>query len=183
MTAAIALLRAVNVAGSGKVSMAELAKLLTKLGYGNVKTLLQSGNVVFTSNAKADAKMEAALEAAVAKALGVNPAFVVRTAAEWEAIIASNPFPDAAKDDPSHLVVMAFKSAPKPADVNALQAAVVGREIVHASGKNVYISYPDGIGTSKLTNAVIERKLRVAGTARNWNTVLKLAAAAAAIAL
>jgi uncharacterized protein (DUF1697 family) len=181
LTKVIALLRAVNVAGNGKVSMAELTKLLTKLGYGNVKTLLQSGNVVFTAKEKADAKLEATLEAAVAKALGANAAFVVRTAAEWDAIVSSNPFPEAATADPSHLVVMAFKSALKPADVTALQAAIAGRETVYAIGKNLYIIYPDGIGTSKLTNALIERKLGVAGTARNWNTVLKLAAAAAVL--
>jgi uncharacterized protein (DUF1697 family) len=181
MTTVIALLRAVNVGGSGKVSMAELTKLLTKLGYGHVKTLLQSGNVVFTAKEKADAKLEATLEAAVAQAFGVNAAFVVRTAAEWDTIIADNPFRKAAVDDPSHLVVMAFKSALKPTDVKALEAAIVGREIVQAIGKNAYIIYPDGIGTSKLTNALIERKLGVAGTARNWNTVLKLAAAAAVL--
>ncbi len=76
---------------------------------------------------------------------------------------------------------MTFKSAPKAEDVAALQAAIAGRETVTAAGKQLYLVYPDGIGTSKLTNAVIERKLGLTGTARNWNTVLKLAAAAAAL--
>jgi uncharacterized protein (DUF1697 family) len=181
VTAVVALLRAVNVGGTGKVAMADLAKLLVRLRFTGVKTLLQSGNAVFASPEAADAALEAKLEAAVAKSLGVTTEFFVRSAREWNAIIANNPYPDAAKNDPSHLVVMTFKSAPKAADVAALQAAIAGRETVTAIGKNAYFVYPDGIGTSKLTNAVIERKLGRNGTARNWNTVLKLAAAAAAL--
>ena len=177
MTRAIALLRAVNVGGTGKLPMAELAKLLTKLGYTEVKTILQSGNAVFTCAVKADAKLETALEAAIAKAFGLQTAVVVRSAAEWDAITGGNPFADAAANDPSHLVVMPCKSAPSAANVKALQAAIIGRETVQAVGKQLYITYPDGIGDSRLTSAVIERKLGVAGTARNWNTVQKIAAA------
>jgi uncharacterized protein (DUF1697 family) len=177
MTHAIALLRAVNVGGTGKLTMAELAKLLTKLGYTGVKTLLQSGNVVFACMEKGDAKLEATIETAIAKAFGITTAVYVRTAAEWDAMIAANPFPDAAKSDPSRFHVMAFKSAPSAANVKALQAAIAGNETVHAVGKHLYMIYPDGMGNSKLTNAVIDRKLGLTGTARNWNTVLKLAAA------
>jgi uncharacterized protein (DUF1697 family) len=179
MTRVIALLRAVNVGGTGKVAMPELCKLLTGLRFTGVKSLLQSGNVVFGCAEPAGAALEAKLEAAVAKKLGVQTAFFVRTAGEWDAIVAHNPYPDAARDDPSHLVVMCFKSALAAKDVAALQAAITGRETVKANGKQAYFTYPDGIGTSKLTNAIIERKLGQAGTARNWNTVLKLAAAAA----
>jgi uncharacterized protein (DUF1697 family) len=178
VTRVIALLRAVNVGVTGKMPMAELSRVLTKLGYTGVKTVLQSGNAVFTCAASADAKLEATLEAAVANAFGAQTAFFVRSAAEWDAIIAANPFSATAQDDPSHLVVMTSKSAPAAANVTALHAAIAGRERIHAIGKQLYIAYPDGIGTSKLTSAVIERKLGVAGTARNWNTVLKLAAAA-----
>jgi uncharacterized protein (DUF1697 family) len=179
MTRAVALLRAVNVGGTGKLPMAELAKLLAKLGYTEVKTILQSGNAVFTCAANADAKLEAALEAAIATAFGLQTAIVARSAAEWDAVIAANPCGDAAASDPSHLVVMPCKSAPSAANVTALQAAIAGRETVHAVGKQLYITYPDGIGDSKLTSAVIERKLGVAGTARNWNTVQKIALALA----
>ena len=179
MTPIIALLRAVNVGGTGKVAMPELCKLLTALRFTGVKSLLNSGNVVFGTNEPAGAALETKLEAAVAKKLGVPATFYVRTAREWDAIVANNPYPDAARNDPSHLVVMYFKSAVAAKDVAALQAAVTGRETVEANGKQAYFVYPDGIGTSKLTNAVIERKLGQSGTARIWNTVLKLAAAAA----
>jgi len=182
VTRAIALLRAVNVGGTKAVAMPALCKLLTGLGYTGVKSLLQSGNVVFGCSGPANAALEAKLETAVARGLGVETAFFVRNASEWDAIVANNPYPDAAREDPSHLVVMAFKSAPAARDVAALQAAIAGRETVTAIGKQAYIVYPDGIGTSKLTNALIERKLGLTGTARNWNTVLKLAAAAALLA-
>jgi uncharacterized protein (DUF1697 family) len=179
VSACVALLRAVNVGGTGKVPMPDLCKLLASLGLRDVKSLLQSGNVIFATDGPAGAALEAKLEAAVAKKFGVQTAFYVRTAREWNAIAAHNPYPDAARDDPSHLVVMCFKAPLAAKDVAALQAAITGRETVQADGREAYFVYPDGIGTSKLTNAVIERKLGAAGTARNWNTVLKLAAAAA----
>ena len=181
MTRVVALLRAVNVGGTGKVLMSELCAVLTGLGFTGVRSLLQSGNVVFGCTGSANAALEAKLEATVAARLGVKTEFFVRNAREWDAIVTDNPYPRAAKDDPSHLVVMTFKSTPAAKDVAALQAAIVGRETVTASGKQAYFVYPDGIGTSKLTNAVIERTLGLTGTARNWNTVLKLAAAVAAL--
>jgi uncharacterized protein (DUF1697 family) len=93
-------------------------------------------------------------------------------------IVESNPFPKEAKTDPGHLVAMCLKETPETADVRALQAAIAGPEIVRAKGSHLYIVYPAGIGTSRLTNAFIERKLGTRGTARNWNTVLKLQALA-----
>jgi uncharacterized protein (DUF1697 family) len=179
VTRVVALLRAVNVGGTKAVSMPALCKLLAGLGYTGVKSLLASGNLVFGCSGPANASLEAKLEAAVAKGLGVQTAFFVREAREWDAVVANNPYLDAARDDPSHLVVMAFKSPPAAEDVAALQAGIAGRETVAAVGRHAYLVYPDGIGTSKLTNALIEGKLGLAGTARNWNTVLKLAAAAA----
>ncbi len=76
---------------------------------------------------------------------------------------------------------MVFKRAPKPADVEALRAAITGREVVEAVGAHAYLVYPDGIGRSRLTTALIERTLGTRGTGRNWNTVLKLAALAASL--
>jgi uncharacterized protein (DUF1697 family) len=104
--------------------------------------------------------------------------FFVRSAAEWKELVASNPFPRQAKADPAHLLVMFLKEAPAAEAVHALQAAVAGRELVRAVGKQAYIVYPDGIGRSRLTGALVEKKLATRGTGRNWNTVLKLAALA-----
>lgn len=180
MTRSVALLRAVNVSGTKAVVMPALCKVLTGLGLTDVTSLLQTGNVVFGCDRPANAALEAALEAAVSERLGVQTAFFVRSAREWAGIVANNPYPQAAADDPSHLVVMALKKAPAAAAVAALRSGIAGRETVTAAGKQLYVVYPDGIGTSKLTNAVIERKIGVAGTARNWNTTLKIAAALSA---
>ena len=126
MTRVVALLRAVNVSGTKAVAMPSLCKLLTGLGYSGVKSLLASGNIVFAGPDGADAKLEAKLEAALAKNLGVQTEFFVRNAREWDAIVARNPFPDAARDDPGRFVMMTLKAVPTAADVAALRAAIVG---------------------------------------------------------
>lgn len=174
MALTIGLLRAVNVGGR-KLAMADLRALIADLGFGAARTLLQSGNLVFDSGRRGGAELEAKLEAATQERFGLATDYLLRTADEWTAIVAANPFPDMARDDPAHLVVMPLKAAPAAHAVTALQAAIAGREQVRAIRRELYITYPDGIGTSKLTGAVIERRLAVRGTARNWNTALKLA--------
>jgi len=172
----IALLRAINVGGRTRVPMSDLRDLLGALGFARVKSLLQSGNLLFQSSRRTDAALERLLERETEKRLGVSVDYFVRTADELQTIIARNPFPHAAERDPSHLVVLVLKDAAQAKDVKALQAAIQGPEIIRADGKQLYLVYPAGIGQSKLTNALIERKLRLRGTGRNWNTVLKLAA-------
>ncbi len=176
----IALLRAVNVGGRS-VAMVDLRAMLTDLRCANPRTLLQSGNAVFALNAKASAAaLEKKLEAEAQRSFGFAVAFMLRTADEWDAIIARNPFPEAAKNDPARLVLMALKGAPDAGAVKALRDSYKGPETIYVDGRDAYLIYPEGQGNSKLTNALIERKLGVAGTARNWNTVLKLAALASA---
>jgi uncharacterized protein (DUF1697 family) len=173
----IALLRGINVGGNTKVAMADLRELLTDLGFAEPRSLLQSGNLVFGSEGKMPAQLERLLEAEVAKRLGMQIDFFVRTPQEWKRIVSRNPFPAEAKRDPAHLVAMFLKDAPDAERLKALQAAITGRETVRADGRHAYIVYPDGIGRSRLTHSLIEKKLRTRGTARNWNTVLKLDAA------
>lgn len=179
MATYITLLRAINVGGHAKLPMADLRAFFAKLGFANAQTLLQTGNVVFTGAKKATASLERLLEAELAKRLGLKTDFMVRTAPEWEALVAANPFPDMATADPAHLVVMFLKADADPKKAKALQAAITGREILRAKGKQAYITFPDGTGTSRLTNAVLERALGTRSTGRNWNTVLKIAALAA----
>ena len=173
----IALLRAVNVGGTGSVAMADLRDLAQELGLAEPRTLLQSGNLVFQTDEPAGTALERRLEAAAADRLGLTIGFFVRSAAEWARIIARNPFPDEAARDPSRLLVQFLKAAPSAADVAALQAAIKGPEQVRAGGAHAYVVYPDGIGRSRLTGPMIEAKLGPA-TGRNWNTILKLAALA-----
>ena len=176
MTTYVALLRGVNVGGHNMVAMLELRKLCERLGLENVRTLLQSGNVVFESASRNVAALEAKLEQETAKRLGVKPAYFVRTADEWASLVQRNPFPRQAEADPGHLLAVLMKQAPKAGAVEALRKAIVGRELVEARGRDAYFVYPDGVGRSKLTPNLIERHLGGGGTARNWNTVLKLLA-------
>lgn len=176
MTSHVALLRAVNLAGRSKVAMSDLRKLLTDLGFADVKSLLQSGNLVFRTDANAAAKLEGKLEVEIERRLGLKTALFIRTSKDMDAVIAGNPFPSEAKSDPGHLVVVFLKDAPKAGAVEALRAAIKGPEVVQAKGRHAYIFYAAGIGHSRLTGAVIDAKLGAQGTGRNWNTVLKIAA-------
>ena len=171
----VALLRAVNVGGR-KVVMAELRAMLEAMGFVGVRTLLQSGNAAFESDAKAEA-LESKLEAAIAQRFGLHSDVMVRTSAELQALLKACPFPEAAKADPARLLVMFLKQAPEAAGVKALQAAVEAMpEQVAVKGREAWRVYPEGVGNSKLTNVFVEKRLGVRGTARNWNTVGKLAA-------
>ena len=174
----IALLRAINLGSHNKVAMSDLRELLLSLGMQDPQSLLISGNLVFRTDGQSTAELEGRLEKASAKRLDLQTDYFVRTAKEWKAIVTANPFRAEAKSDPAHLVVMCLKGAPGREAVSALQQALTGREVVRAVGREAYIVYPDGIGRSRLTTALIEKKLGTRGTARNWNTVVKLAALA-----
>jgi uncharacterized protein (DUF1697 family) len=171
----IALLRAVNVGGTGKVPMAELRAMFAKLGFDDAQTLLQSGNVVFDGGKQKSADLEALLEKETEKRFKHRPDYMIRTGAEWKKLVAANPFTREAKTDPGRLVVLPFKTKPT-GDIKALRAAIKGKEEVELVGRELYAYYPDGQGNSKLSGALIEKHLGARGTARNWNTVLKLAA-------
>ncbi|MFI4976158.1 MAG: DUF1697 domain-containing protein [Caulobacterales bacterium] len=172
----VALLRSVNVGGRNAIAMSQLRSLAEGLGYARVRTLLQSGNLLFDAESGA-VDLEQALERELDRRLGLATEVLVRAAGEWDAVVAANPFPDAAERDPSHLVLLALKGEADEARVAALQAAVRDREQVRGAGRQVYAYYPDGIGRSRLTMGVIERALGARATGRNWNTVLKLAQA------
>ena len=168
MTTFVGLLRAINVGGRNKLRMSDLRSLCESLGLEDVQTHLQSGNVVFRART-ATAKT---IEAAIRKSAGIDVKVILRTAAELERIIAANPF-DATRD-PSHLVVMFLDAAPTEEGRAALVKAHAGPEKIRFAGRELYIDYPVDIGHSKLTGTLIEKKLGVAGTARNWNTVTRL---------
>jgi len=171
----IALLRAVNVGGRG-LKMEALRAMVAGLGYTDVRSLMQSGNLVFRGGGNDDAQVEKRLEAATAEQFGIETDYLVRRPDEWRAMIEANPFATEAADDPAHLIVMPLKSAPVGGAVERLRAAIKGRERVEVAGRNAYLVYPDGVGESKLTIKVVERHLGARGTGRNWNTVMKLAA-------
>ena len=172
----VALLRAINLGSHNRVAMPDLLDLCTRLELAESRTLVQSGNLVFSSASRSSAALERILEAETEKSLGVRTDYFVRNAKEWNELVAANPFPAEAKRDPARHLAMVLRDAPKPADVKALEASVAGPELMQAVGKTLYVVYPTGVGTSRLTNALIEKKLGTRSTGRNWNTVLKLQA-------
>lgn len=178
MTTFIALVRGINIAGHKLVAMADLRDLFMAVGFVDVRSLFQSGNLLFQGRARAGARLERRLETEAEKRLDLQTSFFVRTAMEWQAVVAHNPFRDEAERDPAHLAVMFFKDAPDPTAVKALRAAITGPEVLRAVDRQAYITYPNGFGRSRLTNALIERKLGTRCTGRNWNTVLRIAALA-----
>lgn len=173
LTTHIALLRGINVGGHRSVGMTDLRDFLAELGLEDARSLLQSGNLVFTSKVRTGAELERFLESEAHDRLSLEVDFIVRTPDEWKSIIRQNPFRKEAERDPGHLVVMFLKSAPEVDDMVALQAEIRGPEVVRAKGKQAYIYYPNGQGRSKLTHSILEKRLG-RGTGRNWNTVLKL---------
>jgi uncharacterized protein (DUF1697 family) len=176
MTTCIALLRGVNLAGNKMVAMADLRTCLSTMGFEDVRTVLQSGNMVFRANTRGGAAFEQRLEKAIEKAVGFPADVHVRTAAEWRGVIAANPFPAEAKRDPSRLLVMFLREAPAKARLQALQSAISGPERFRADGRHIYLFYPDGQGDSRLRGSILDKALAAKPTGRNWNTVLKLAA-------
>jgi uncharacterized protein (DUF1697 family) len=170
----IALLRAINVGGNNKIAMADLRELVASLGFAGATTWLQSGNLIFNGGRKTSTVLETLLERETAKRLGVTVDYVIRNTAELAKVVADTPFPKGATNNPSHHLVVFLKTAVTAKAVKELQDSIQGPEVVRGEGKHVYIIYPAGIGTSKVTGTLIERKLGTRGTARNWNTVLKL---------
>ena len=123
----ITLLRAVNLAGLNMIAMADLRDLIGRLGYRDATTLLQSGNVVFQSDARTASELEPPLQRAASARFGFDIEFFIRSAAEWKAVVAANPFKKEAKTDPGRLVVHFLKDVPEEADVEALRKAIKGR--------------------------------------------------------
>ncbi|MCJ9673933.1 MULTISPECIES: DUF1697 domain-containing protein [unclassified Neorhizobium] len=163
MTVYVALLRAVNVAGTA-LQMTELKSLCETLGFADVKTYIQSGNVLFRSD-EAEAKVADKLDEALGRKFGRKPGVMVRSTGELEAIVENAPFPDA---KPNFLLVHFL---PEKAAKDALDKMVApdGEEAVVA-GREIYVHYPIGSGKSKLKLPALKP-----GTSRNLNTVRKLA--------
>ena len=168
-----ALLKGVNLNGR-KPPMADLKALVEALGYREVATLLASGNVVFACDETDGAKVEAAIEAAL-DAYGLKTDVVVRSAADLQAILAAKPFPEATLARPNHVVVLFHRDSVPTEPLDALPAVYAGREALIPQGRELYVDYVDGIGASKLPQAMAKLKFPTLATARNWNTVVKLA--------
>jgi uncharacterized protein (DUF1697 family) len=173
MATHIALLRGINVGGNRKVPMADLRQLCEKAGLAKVETYIQSGNVVFTSKSAARA-LEAKLEGAIESQFGFKVDVLVRTKADWAIYAAGNPLLEASAVSPNHVMMLLSKLPPKTDAVATLRPRAMAGERIEAAGQALWIHYPAGAGTTKLTPALLDRALGSPVTARNWRTVQEL---------
>ena len=170
----ISLLRAVNLGSHNKVSMPALREHLAEAGFGDVRTYVQSGNLVTTSGHRTERGVARAVAKVVAERHGVEVPVIVRSPEDLARVVALNPFPAAAKRQPKLVSVVFFEQELGETDAFVEHAVSLGEEVV-VDGRELYISYTArGVHASKLTPAVLRRRLGQDGTARNWRTVQAL---------
>jgi len=180
MAVLVALLRAVNVGGTGRLPMRELREACTQAGLEQVSSYVASGNLVFASGKSATA-VKALIAGLLRDRFGLGKNHVIiRTPAELAKVVAGNPFPDAAEARPNLMHVSFLEDRPQAGAAAAL-AAYKGPERLHLDGDCLYVDFAEGVARSKLTTSFLDKALKVAATARNWNTVNKLLEMARAI--
>ena len=168
----IALLRGINVGGHNRLAMKALAQIFVSAGCEQVRTYIQSGNVVFRGNVKSRDRFGDAIAEAIEREHGFHPAVRLVSAEELSAAIDSNPYPMAASE-PKSLHLVFLERPPQEEHIDAANALVSKSESITATGNLIYVHAPDGIARSKLANG-IGRALQMNTTARNWRTVTKL---------
>ncbi|KEF03374.1 MULTISPECIES: DUF1697 domain-containing protein [Streptomyces] len=174
----IALLRGINVGGHNKFPMARQRELFAALGHRDMTVLLQTGNIVFADPGTPPAETARRIEARIADELGFPVPVVVRTRDELAAAVAANPFPQA-EAEPKTLHVTFLSDAPAdPSPLKQLGSGAYAPDQLRLIGRELYMWCPNGVGRSKLADAVSRARLGVTATARNWNTVTKLLALA-----
>jgi len=176
MSRQIALLRGINLGSRRRVAMADLRELLTSLGYEDVRTYLQSGNVVLGSE-RPERRLEHDLERQISSMFGIDVPVVVRTRAELADVVAHDPL-GAVVEDPKRYLVTFLSAEPDPERLRELTDLDVAPEQLAVSGREIYAWHPDGVQRSRLAAALTDRRLGVTATARNWSTVTKLLALA-----
>lgn len=169
----IALLRGINVGGHNKVPMAELRSHCAGLGWEQVESYIQSGNIVFSASGTAAAQ-ESALEKMVEKQFGISISVIVRSAKDWPTYVKANPFGEAAETEPNRLMLCLSKAPPNENAAEALLERARDGERVKLVGDALWIHFPGGSGTSKLSPSLMDRLVGSSVTARNWRTVLKI---------
>ena len=174
MTTFVALFRGINVGGHHKIRMDELKDLHEALGFKDVIPYIQSGNVVFTSDDADVARLRGHIEHGFEKSFGFHVEVFVRSLAELREIIEKNPFQNQPNRDSKWVAVLFLAARPETTAQEGLLKTYAGPEELFFTGQEVYIYYPNGMGRSKLSLSLMEKKLKTMGTARNWNTVLQL---------
>jgi len=168
----LALLRGINVGGKNVLPMKDLAQMFSSAGCSNVRTYIQSGNVIFETRGRAP-KIAAAITTEIEKHFGYRVPLVLRTSEQLLKTVRGNPFlPKVADQRWLHVYFLAHP--PNAAAIAALDPARSAPDAFHVIGQEIYLHVPNGMGRTKLTNAYFDSKLSTTTTARNWATVLKL---------
>ena len=173
MESKIALLRGINVGGHRKVRMADLRIYLAGMGYEEVHTYIQSGNVLFKSD-KSPQVLEGEIEGLLESKFGFGAATLVLTRSEWEAIHADNPFLPDREDEITRLSVTVLSESPSAEAIAALEAEKYLPDCFEVRGRAVYLYHPNGYGRTKLVHTLFEKAFGTSATNRNWKTVRKL---------
>jgi uncharacterized protein (DUF1697 family) len=174
MNTYIAILRGINVSGHHIIKMDTIKALFMRLGFRQVKTYVQSGNIVFSGNEENTVALANKISAGIKKEFGYEVPVIVMEKKTLGQIISDNPFSKDPDKDKAYIGVSFLASKPENPDTDAIEAKKQGEEEVAFSDKAVYLYCPHGYGKSKLTNNLIEAKLKVGATTRNWKTTLKL---------
>ncbi|HKS71791.1 MAG TPA: DUF1697 domain-containing protein [Terriglobales bacterium] len=167
----ISLIRGINVGGHKKVGMEPLRKAVSALGFKNVRTYIQSGNIIFEGPKQSTSAISKKIESILVQEFGHAASVITKTPEELGSAIAKNPFLKEKAIDPSRLHVTFLTGCPAPADLKRLEAIPSGTDRFQCQGDVLYLHLPGGMGNSKLGNAPFEKLLSVRGTARNWRTV------------
>jgi uncharacterized protein (DUF1697 family) len=176
MPSYVAMLRGINVGGSKPVKMEALRASFEALGFKNVRTYVQSGNVVFEAKERAAAPLVPKLVAQIKRDFGFDVPVLVLAAAELARLVDENPFVKQRGVDPTKLHVTFLAGAPAAAGLKKMEGVSSGRDSFRCVGQTIYLACPDGYGNTKLSNNAFERALGAPATTRNWKTVTTLAA-------
>jgi uncharacterized protein (DUF1697 family) len=179
MPSYVAMLRGINVSGSKMIKMEALRAMFEALGFENVRTYVQSGNVVFQAKERAAAPLGAKIAARIKRDFGFDVPTLVLGARELARVVEENPFLSESGVDPSKLHVTFLHAKPGAAGLKKMAGVSSGRDRFRCLGTSIYLVCPDGYGRTKLSNNVFERALAVGATTRNWKTVTALSALAA----
>jgi uncharacterized protein (DUF1697 family) len=169
----IALLRGINVSGQKKIKMSDLKSLFENLGFKDIRTYIQSGNVIFKSSASAVKKLELKIETAIKNYFGFDVPVLIITPTELEKVIKQNSFLKKKKDT-GKMYVTFLADVPSKENVSKFKKVDFSPEEYSINGKNIYLFFPNGYGRAKINNTFFENKLKVLATTRNWKTINKL---------
>jgi len=174
MTTYIALLRGINVSGHKIIKMETLRKVMVESGFDSVATYIQSGNIIFRSNVEDSAKLEHQIAGIIVKHFGFDVPVTVVTSEELRKISRENPYSNHKVEDPAQPYVAFLSEIPAPEKLDLLRAVDFKGDVFTNKGKALYILYANHAGDSKLSNTIIESKLKLKATSRNWRTIQKL---------